>query len=106
MKRFCCALITLAITVSCAAVLNGKIIKSADEITQKIDAEESEKISELWEENRLIFSLLLPQEKTEKINIIIEEIESKNAPSAELRELKNLMAGIGDSFKLNLQNIL
>lgn len=96
----------LTITVSCAAVLNGKIIKSADEITQKIDAEESEKISELWEESRLIFSLLLPQEKTEKINIIIEEIESKNAPSADLRELKNLMEGINDSFKLNLQNIL
>ena len=106
MKRFCCAIIILVLTIFCAALLNGKIIKSADEITQKIDAEENKKISELWDENRLIFSLLLPQEKTEKINTLITEIKNKNAPSDELRELKNEMLEIKNSFELNLENVL
>ena len=106
MKRFCCALITLALTISCAAVLNGKIIKSADEITRKIDEKNYAEIADLWEENKLIFSLLLPQEKTEKINTLITETDKKNTPSDRLRELKNEMLGIRDSFEFNLENVL
>lgn len=106
MKRFCCALIILVLTISCAVLLNGKIIKSADEITQKINEKESKEISELWNDDKLIFSLLLTQEKTEKINTLIKEIEQKNAPSDELRELKNYMAEIKDSFRIKIENIL
>ncbi|MCQ2479313.1 MAG: hypothetical protein MJ120_01635 [Clostridia bacterium] len=105
MKRFCCAIIILLLTITSSAFLNTKILKISEEISYAAANKNDEKIVEIWNENYLFFSLVLKQEKTEEIQLIIDDIDNKKAPSETLKKLKNEMDGINDSMKLNLENI-
>lgn len=103
MKRFICAVIILFITVTSAALINKKTIKTADEIINTIEKNEGTSLSEVWNKNKLIFSLVLTEEKTEKIRILFDRANSdKNAEN----ELKEEMNTIKNVFTLNLKNIL
>lgn len=105
MKRFCCALIILLITVASSAFLNYKVTKISDEISNASATENNKKIVEIWNENYLLFSLVLTQGKTEEIQLIIDDISKEKAPSNLMRKLKKEMDGINDSMRLSLENI-
>lgn len=105
MKRFCCAIIILLLTITASTFLNFKIIKISDEISRASSEKNENKIVEIWEKNNLLFSLILTQEKTEEIELIIDDISKEKAPSDLLKKLKNEMDGINDSMKLSLENI-
>ncbi|MCQ2470861.1 MAG: hypothetical protein MJ147_02370 [Clostridia bacterium] len=105
MKRFCCAIIILLLTITASAFLNFKIIKISDKISRASSEKNENKIVEIWEKNNLLFSLVLTQEKTEEIELIIDDISKEKAPSDLLKKLKNEMDGINDSMKLSLENI-
>ena len=106
MKRFFCALVVLSITITAALTLNRKIIAVSDEISEAIGEENREKIVSLWEDSKVIFSLLLPQSTKERIQIIINDVKEKSAPADELKELKNEIESVKDSLILNFENIL
>lgn len=104
MKRFIIAVIILIITVSSAALLNSKTIKSADEIIKYIELNDTENIKKCWDKNRILYSVVLTEEKTERIGILIKYASEDKISAAE--DLKNEMISLKNELKLNVNNIL
>lgn len=105
MKRFICALIILAATITSAAVINNKAINAADEIIYSIDCGNTDKTVNLWNEHKLLFSLILNQSEKEKIQNKINRIKEDKSQN-EIINLKDEISGIKNSMILNFENIL
>ncbi len=107
MIRFCCAVIILAITITSAAVLNRKILKTADEILNYLEYNfDTNEIIEKWNKSKLLFSLVLNQTQTEKIQTAINNIKNNSKIKESAANLKEELNAICDSLKLNIENIL
>lgn len=103
MKRFLCALIVLSITVSAAVYLNKKAVTAAEEIIECIELYDNAEIKRKWDENNDLFSILLSQDKSEKIQHLISRLTDADYKS--YNNLKEEFETIKDSLEINIRNI-
>ncbi len=105
MKRFFCALVVLIITITSAVLLTYKLNKTADEIINYIELNGNENIMNCWENNKIIFSVLLDQKKTESLRKSFYYAEKHISNDDALSEIIDEMKEIKNSSKLCFENI-
>lgn len=104
MKRFICALAVLIITITSAILLTCKINKTADGIIEYIELNGSNQITDCWDDNRLIFSVFLSQEKADSIHRLFNK--AAEGKSDALSEIICEMTEIKEASRLTFENIL
>lgn len=104
MKRFISAIVILIITVSTAIVLNCKVVNSSEKIIYLIDNNsDTSEIINIWEKDKIIYSLLFSQSEIEEIQISVNKIETDKNQA--LNEIKEELSSLIDSTLPNLINI-
>lgn len=104
MKRFISAIVILIITVSTAIVLNCKVVNSSEKIIYLIDNNsDTSEIINIWEKDKIIYSLLFSQSEIEEIQISVNKIETDKYQA--LNEIKEELSSLIDSISLNINNI-
>lgn len=104
MKRFISAIIILIITVSTAIVLNCKVVNSSEKIIYLIDNNsDTSEIINIWEKDKIIYSLLFSQSEIEEIQISVNKIETDKNQA--LNEITEELSTLIDSTSLNINNI-
>lgn len=104
MKRFISAIVILIITVSTAIVLNCKVVNSSEKIIYLIDNNsDTSEIINIWEKDKIIYSLLFSQSEIEEIQISVNIIETDKNQA--LNEITEELSTLIDSTLPNLINI-
>ncbi len=105
MNRFVIASLLLIFLITGSIYLNNKIISAADTMINLIDSQaDIDKITEYYDKNKLIFSLILSKEQIQDIKTYIDNLKTDNYDVK--NQLKTEMIKIKDSMKVSIYNIL